>query len=158
MDINWYAIQTQSLFERKVTTRLTECGIPTFLPTYEAPSTRKDRKQMLIKPLFSGYLFVHIPQEDKIRVLTNAHVIRILGLVPDSDIETLQTAMIKKSDLKPVHNIETGSMVRINTGSFSGYKGLLAHYKGASRVVITLEAINQQFSIEVDETDVEVIH
>ena len=99
--MSWYAVHTKSRHEDKVYVRLLQKSITTFLPKLEVWSTRKDRRKRIKIPMFSGYLFVDIPEmtnESKLDVLTTYGVVRILGKpnshvpvpVPDEQIEAIQ--------------------------------------------------------------------
>lgn len=55
---NWYAVRTKSRHEQKVKDRLLNKSFKTFLPLMETWSKRKDRKKKILRPLFTGYLFI----------------------------------------------------------------------------------------------------
>ena len=58
--LSWFAIHVRSRHEFKVSDRLTNNGIETFLPVVERMSKWKDRKKLVDFPLFPSYLFVRI--------------------------------------------------------------------------------------------------
>jgi transcription antitermination factor NusG len=56
----WYAVHVRSNQERTTAAFVEGRGVEHFLPTYRTRSRRKDRRVMLERPLFKGYLFANI--------------------------------------------------------------------------------------------------
>ena len=61
---SWYAVYTNSRAEKRVSDRIEELGIETFLPLQKTLRQWSDRKKLVEKPLISSYVFVKIiPRE-----------------------------------------------------------------------------------------------
>ncbi|HKD92231.1 MAG TPA: transcription termination/antitermination NusG family protein, partial [Terriglobales bacterium] len=65
----WYAAQTCSRHEKRVSEYLGSRSIESFLPLYTTQRRWADRKARVELPLFPGYLFVRIPLAERLRVL-----------------------------------------------------------------------------------------
>src|ERR1700732_4829790 len=65
----WYAAYTRANHERRVADQLAEREVEHFLPQYESIRKWKDRKVPLQRPLFPGYVFVHLALRERLRVL-----------------------------------------------------------------------------------------
>src|SRR5262249_39107586 len=76
---SWYAAYVCSRHEKRVAQELERRKIEYYLPLYEKPSQRKDRRLLLELPLFPGYIFVRIPLSEKLRLLTAPGVVRLVG-------------------------------------------------------------------------------
>jgi transcription antitermination factor NusG len=50
-----------------------------FLPLYTSVRQWKDRRMTMHVPLFPGYVFVHLPLRERLRVLEVAGVARLVG-------------------------------------------------------------------------------
>jgi len=50
-----------------------------------------------------------------------------------------------------------GSLVRVLAGAFAGVEGIVTDFRQQCKVVMTLSATRQSFSLEVDLADVEVL-
>ncbi|MCK4255287.1 transcriptional antiterminator, partial [candidate division WOR-3 bacterium] len=55
--MNWYAIWTRYRHEDLVKMQLNKKNLEVFLPKIKTLSKRRDRRKMIEKPLFPGYLF-----------------------------------------------------------------------------------------------------
>src|SRR4051812_28075034 len=89
----WYAVHTSAQREKKVADYLLQAGVEQFLPVYQNRRRWKDRIVTIETPLFTGYLFVHIPLVEKLRVLNAPGVARFVcqngkpAVIPEQDIE-----------------------------------------------------------------------
>ena len=63
--MKWYAVQTRSRHEKKVDSFLSDKGVETFLPLINTLSRRRDRKKYIDIPLFPGYIFVHVNEDQE---------------------------------------------------------------------------------------------
>src|SRR5271169_4718790 len=75
----WYAAYTRANHERRVADQLAERGVEHFLPQYESVRKWKDRKVRLKMPLFPGYVFVHLPLQNRLNVLQVPGVACLVG-------------------------------------------------------------------------------
>jgi transcription antitermination factor NusG len=160
---NWYAVHTSVNQEKQVSERLRQRGIEHFLPLYRTVRKRTDRRVVLDLPLFPGYLFVRIDLAERLRVLGVPRVVRLVGSGPlpsaleDSEIENLQ-AGLETGKVEPSPSLVKGCRVRVVRGPFTGSAGILLRRKNSFRVVIALEVIQQAFTIEVGEEDLERVY
>jgi transcription antitermination factor NusG len=159
---NWYAVQTGANQEKQVASRLHDKGIESFLPLYQQVRRRTDRTVVLELPLFPGYLFVRIALRDRLQVLEVPRLVRLVGFgptplaVPERDIDTLR-AGLRHGEAMPHPYLHVGRMVRVVAGPFQGVQGILVRRKASLRVIVSIEAIQRSFTIEVDESAVEPV-
>ena len=99
VDARWLAVWTRSQCEQKVELGLRRKRFEVFLPRVRMPSARRDRRVVLERPLFPGYLFVRLPHaaECYLRVANTDGVVRILGegweslhRIADDDVEAVR--------------------------------------------------------------------
>ena len=160
---NWYAVHTSVNQEKQVSERLRQRGVEHFLPLYRTVRKRTDRRVVLDLPLFPGYLIVRIDPAQRLRVLEVPRVVRVVGSGPfpsaleDREIENLQ-AGLREGKVEPSPSLVKGCRVRVVRGPFAGSTGILLRRKHAFRVVIALEVIQQAFTIEVGEEDLERVY
>src|SRR5215470_9585975 len=81
----WYAVYTNANHEKRVAEQFANRCIDHFLPQYEKVSRWKDRRVLLQRPLFPGYLFVHLALHNRLRV---QQVPGVVGLVGFSGVPT----------------------------------------------------------------------
>ena len=79
-ELSWYAVRTRSKAEQLVSNGLRAKQFELLMPTYQALSPRKDRRRILTKPIFKGYLFVRLQlnPEKHLEILKTLGVIQIL--------------------------------------------------------------------------------
>jgi transcription termination/antitermination protein NusG len=159
----WFAVHTASNHERTVARQLQDRSIPFFLPTYKQINRWSDRRKEVERPLFPGYVFVHIQLNTRLSVLRVPGVVRLVGSsqgpaeIPPEEIEPLQQAMVSKGRIAPHDFVKIGSRVRVMHGPFAGINGCLVRRENQLRVVVAMESIHQAFSMQVDLRDIEVI-
>jgi transcription antitermination factor NusG len=135
-------------------------SIQSFLPLYEKVSRWKDRRVRLQLPLFSGYVFVRILLEEKLRVLQIPSVVRLVGFngIPmplnDEEMEAMQQALNSTLRIEPHPFLTVGRRARIKAGPFAGLQGVLLRKKGGFRFVLSIELIQRSLAVDVDGADV----
>jgi len=160
----WYALQTRPRHEKKVASELQEKGVEIYLPLMAQVRRWSDRRKIVQMPLFPGYAFV------RTSFLTNArraafYLCGVLGFVsakdqalpiPDSEIEGIRALLASKVALTPYPFLKVGQRVRLRGGSLDGIEGILLA-NGEKRLVISVAAIHQSLSINIEGYDVEPI-
>lgn len=162
--MEWYTIHTRSRHEKKVDLFLSGKGIETFLPLIHTFSRRVDRKKYIDIPLFPGYLFVHIEEENLQNVKYTRGVARILGTdidkptpVPDKQILDIKTIIESGVKLDPFPYLKKGRCVRVKSGPLKGVEGILLERKGGYKIVISIDLLQKGAAAEVYIADVEPI-
>jgi transcriptional antiterminator NusG len=161
----WFAIQTRSRHEKKVADELAGRGVEVFLPTITRTRKWSDRTKKIEFPLFAGYAFVHIAPEPKSRLaVLSAHgVVRFIGPsvsgtpIPNSEIESLRTALVNEIALRPLPFIKVGQRVRIRSGALAGMEGILTGTRGNHQLVVSISTIQRSVSLAIEGYDVEAI-
>jgi transcription antitermination factor NusG len=160
---HWYAVYTRSRHEKTVAEQLVQKSVEHFLPLYETVRKWKNGRFKVRLPLFPGYLFVHIPIQERLQVLQVPGVVHLLGssgvplALPQADIETIRDALTKGLQAQPHPYLKVGSRVRINSGPLEGLHGILVRKKGTLRVVVSVDLIMRSISIDVDASEVEPV-
>ena len=159
--LRWHAIYTCSRHEKSVSRQLREKQIDCFLPLYRSVRRWKDRRKELELPLFPGYVFVHIDDEDRLRVLQSPGVTYFVScggrpaVIEDRELESLRSGVMNGACAEPHPYLKVGRRVRVKHGPMAGMEGILVRKKDRYRVVISIEIIMRSVAVEVDEADVE---
>jgi transcriptional antiterminator RfaH len=166
-EIKWYAVHIRSNQEKKTAVFLEDRNVDFFLPTYTVQSKRSDRRITLNKPLFTGYLFVHIDvkSRDRIHVLEAPGTVRIVGFrdqivpIPDEVIASLRILINFGADqVKPHPLVKVGRKVRVLTGSFRNAVGILHETKDRKpKLVVEVDFLGRGVSIPISPEQVEPI-
>jgi transcription termination/antitermination protein NusG len=164
-DSSWYAVSTRSRQEKVAASMLESFGIENFLPLALERRQWSDRKQVVNVPLFPGYLFVRIPmlRELQLRVLKVPGIVRFIGnqsgpqAIADAEIEGVQTVLSHRIPCIPCSIPKVGERVRISRGVLTGIEGSFVRSGSDTRLVISVEMIQQSIAVHVDASDVEPV-
>ncbi len=159
----WYAAYTKPCHEKRVAEHLEIRKIESFLPLYRGSRRWNNGCNITLeRPLFPGYVFVHIPPNERVRVLKLSGVVSIVGTtreptpLPDEDIERLRSGLpLVNAEPHPV--LTVGERVRIRRGPLEGWSGIVSRIQNRFRVVLTLDLIMKSVAVEVCADDVEPI-
>jgi transcription antitermination factor NusG len=157
---SWFAVRTRSRHEKAVAARLSVQGIENILPLYSTVHAWKDRKQVVQLPLFAGYLFVHIPVQHSLKVLTTYGVAEILGTAGQpvplqaTEINFIQSCRDFGKQLQPHPFLKIGQRVRVRAGAFKNVEGILVQFNNGFRVVVNVPMIQSAASLEIGIEDV----
>ena len=165
MSANWYAVRTRSNSEKRVNAQLREKGFETYLPVFREVHQWKDRKKLVELPIFPGYLFTRMldQDEDRLAVLRTHGTVRILGQgdriepIPEEQILALRQ-MVSGSPHCFVHPLlQEGCWVRVRRGPLKNLEGLLVRLKNQTRLALSITLLSQSVSAEVEAADVEYL-
>jgi len=157
----WYAAYTCAHHEKRVAQQLELRSIESFLPLYEKVGRWKDRRVKLHLPLFSGYVFVRIVLEERLRVLQIPSVVRLVGFngIPtplnDDEMKAMQNGLSSKLRTEPHPFLTVGRRVRIKSGPLAGLQGILLRKSGGFRFVLSVELIQRSVAANVEFADIE---
>lgn len=156
----WYAIHTRSNQEKITCEALSGRGFECFLPRYETVSQWKDRRVVIERPLFPGYLFARMPAAHKVKAMMAHGVVDVLcdragwDAIDEQQVQCLKDRLASHR-VEPHAYLPVGSKVTIISGAFAGLEGVLIRHRFAKeRVVVSLPAIVRSFSIEVEPGEV----
>jgi transcription antitermination factor NusG len=157
----WSALHVIVNHEKRVAQHLSVRNVEHYLPLYTERSRWTDRTVTLERPLFAGYLFVRYSPEIRLAVISIPGVLRLLGDddcggVSDLEISRIREGLAKGYLLLPYPDIPVGTQVRVCHGVFAGAEGIVTDFRQRCKVVLTLSATNQRFSLEADYADIQV--
>jgi transcriptional antiterminator RfaH len=160
----WYAVHVRSNQERTTAAFLADREVELFFPTYRVISKRQDRRATVTKPLFAGYLFVHLNlgSPAKIEVLKAPGTVRIVGFgkaptpVSDDTISSLRILVGNGDDrVRPHPLVKAGQRVEVNDGPFSGATGVLCEgEKDKEKFVVEIQFLGRAVSVPITKEQV----
>jgi transcription antitermination factor NusG len=160
----WVAVYTVARHEKVIARQFEERSIETFLPLYRSVHRWKDRKKDVELALFPSYVFVRISTNRKLQVLQVPGVVNIvsfngeLAALPEQEINALRNGLDNQLCAEPCPYLRVGKRVRVIRGPMAGAEGILSRKKDRYRVVISVDVLMRSVAVEVDVTDLELIH
>ena len=153
---NWFALQVRSRWEGTTTGLLRGKGLETLLPTYATMRKWSDRLKVVESPLFPGYLFCRFDVHNRLPVLITPGVISVVGrgktpiAVDDTEIFSIQAAIVSGVHMEPWPYVQIGERVRIKDDVLDGMEGILTSFKGSHRVIISVSLLRRSVALEID--------
>ena len=126
-------------------------------PTYQALSIREDRRKILSKPIFKGYMFFRalLDSESHLEVLKTPGVIEILRNrkgptpVPDEQVENVRILEKHVGDCFHGPVLVVGDAVIVREGPLTGLRGLIDRMDH-KKLYIYVDGIPGSVMIEVE--------
>lgn len=158
----WHVLHVLANHEKRVAQHLGVRCLEHYLPLYTERSRWTDRYVTLERPLFTGYVFVRFAPKSRLSVISTPGVLRLLGddersTVSGTEIGRIRDGLAKGCLLRPHSGLSVGTLVRVRNGVFQGVEGVVTEFRQHCRVVITLGAIQQSFSLELESDDLEAV-
>ena len=152
----WYALRVRTAGESRSKTVLENKGYEVFLPTFLDCRHYSDRIKKLQSPLFPGYLFCRLDTDFRLPVLTTVGVESIISFagvpcpVEEHELDAVRKATLAKMPVNPWPYLASGDHVMVEFGSLAGTEGILVRTRGADRLVISVNLLQQSVSVEID--------
>ncbi|HSF28945.1 MAG TPA: transcription termination/antitermination NusG family protein [Candidatus Tectomicrobia bacterium] len=157
---HWYALYTRSHCEQLVWDQLRAKGFQLFLPRINVWSQRVGKRRLISVPMFPGYLFLRhaIDKASYIEVRKARGLVHILGerwdrlgVIPDAEIEAIQTVLHTSLPVMPHPYLRAGQRVRITRGPLRGMEGILVQSKPTKGLLIlSVELLQRSVAVEID--------
>ena len=158
----WNVLHVRSNFEKRVAQQLTIRAVEHYVPVYRERVRWSDRTVITERPLFSGYVFARFSPQSRINVISTPGVVRSLGdeegdMVSCVELDKIRSGLANGLLIRPHPSVTVGARVRIRGGIFQGVEGLVSEFRQHCKVVISLAAVRQCFSLEMDIGEIDVI-
>jgi len=161
---SWYVLRVRSQAERLVHVGLHQKQFEVLNPTYQALSIRKDRRKVLTRPIFSGYMFIRslLSPECHLEILKTPGVVEILKSasgptpVPDDQIENVRLLEKHVGDCFYGTDFEVGDAVFVREGPLAGLRGVIDRLD-RTKLHIHVDAIPGSVMIDVEPNQVQLV-
>lgn len=156
----WTAFYTLSRREKDLMRKLEAAGIPFYAPLINRRlRSAGDRVRSSYVPLFPGYVFSFVDDEQRRAALATNTVARWIS-IPDErilvgDLRAIKRLIDSKRPLTPEARIESGHIVRVRSGPLRGMEGMVVTRRGEQRLLVAVQFLNQGASIEIEDIDLE---
>jgi transcription antitermination factor NusG len=158
----WHVLHVISNHEKRVAQHLIVRAVEHYLPLYTERVKWTDRTVVAERPLFSGYVFARFSPQSRNSVISTPGVLRLLGdeerdMVSSEEIDKIRDGLSSGLLLRPHQSVNVGTRVRVRDGIFAGVEGIVTELRHQCKVVISLAAVRQCFSLEVTLNNLELL-
>jgi transcription antitermination factor NusG len=161
---SWYAVYTKPRFEKQVSKLLLDQGIEAYLPLIKTMRQWSDRKKMVEIPLFTSYVFVHIDRRFYDQVLQTNGVVKYItfegraATIPQDQIDNLKIIVNSNEKVETTwERYRKGDRVMVTAGTLKGLKGELITEGGRKKVLVRIDTLEQNLTVEVHSSLIEKI-
>ena len=154
----WYVVRTKTGAEERAVWHLSNQGFEAYLPRYRKQVRHARKTEMVLRPLFPGYVFVCLDIGQKRWCAING-TFGVVGIVQFGDApHPIPTAMVdairasedaRGSVRVAPHGLQKGDRVRVREGAFADYTALLDEVSDDKRVFLLLDLMGREVRISV---------
>ncbi|RMF40123.1 MAG: antitermination protein NusG [Planctomycetota bacterium] len=158
----WWALYTLSRQEKKLARLLYEQQIPFYAPVIERRyRSRGGRLRTSYEPLFPNYVFVCGDNEVRYNAVCTGCVSRHVPILQTQelvqDLRQIRDLIAMDAPLSPERRLEPGQRVRIRTGAFAGYEGIIVRREKEIRLLVYVRFMEQGVSVAIDDCQADAI-
>jgi transcriptional antiterminator RfaH len=156
--MTWFVVRTQPRAEEKAVRHLGNQGFAAYLPRYRRRIRHARRNQIVLRPLFPGYLFVELdPARCRWRSINGTigvHEILTNGDMPLAVPETIIAEIKSREDetgavkLAPP-SFRRGQAVRLIEGQLAELSGLFEEMRDENRIVLLVSLLWRKVRMQV---------
>lgn len=152
----WFALYTKPRWEKKIDALLLKKGVESWCPLQKVERQWSDRKKIIEDPLFKSYVFVHINDTERTKVLMTDGVLNFVyylgkpAIIKDEEVDTIKKYLAEK-DARISIISEQGFMeemkIKVNYGVFMGNEGTVIR-GGKKKVFVKLQSLGHVMVVE----------
>ena len=159
---SWCLLYTLSRREKQLMRKLLALEVPFFGPTisrrYRSPNGRMRKSY---QPLFPNYVFACMDESQRYVSLTTNCVSKCVPVFDStelvSDLRRIRDLIQMGAQLSPESRLIAGDRIRVKTGVFAGFEGVVIHREGKVRLLVAVNFTAQGASFQLDECQLESI-
>jgi transcriptional antiterminator RfaH len=160
--LRWVAFYTLSRREKDLMRKLEAAEVAFYAPLIRRRlKSAGGRVRDSHVPLFSGYVFSRVDDDQRRLALATNTIARWLPIVDEAallaDLRAIKRLIDTDQPLTPEARIEPGQLVRVRSGPLRGLEGTVERRHGGQRLVVAVRFLNQGASVELEDVDLETI-
>ncbi|HUI79002.1 MAG TPA: transcription termination/antitermination NusG family protein [Bryobacteraceae bacterium] len=152
----WFAVRVKSNCERTVATLLDQRGYQQFIPACRMRTRWSDRVKLADRILFPGYVFCSFDPYDRLPVVSTPGVLHVVGVgkepaaISGKEIRALWTAVRSGVPVSAWPYLQSGDWVVVERGALAGVEGIVTHFRGGYRLVVSIALLQRSIAAEID--------
>lgn len=152
----WYALYTKPRWEKKIDGVLHRKGIESWCPVQKCERQWSDRKKVIEEPLFKSYIFVHISDAERTKVLMTDGILNFVyylgkpAVIREEEVSNIKKYLAEKDaciSILSQEGFQDEMKIRVSHGVFMGNEGVVLR-GGKKKVYVKLESLGQVMVVE----------
>jgi transcription antitermination factor NusG len=160
-DLLWLVAHTRPRCEKKLLQYCERNGLSAKLPLYRVAHKYRGKTVVFQKPLFPGYVFLHIAVDRRGILHGSDHVANLLEVADQElfirQLDNVLRAVETGFEIRLAPRIGEGMRVKIKNGPLRGIEGWVEKRHGMNIVLLRMDFIGQAAAVKLDATDLEAI-
>jgi len=159
--VHWWCVYTAVRREKDLTRKLAALKIPHYAPVapkrYRSPNGRLRTSYI---PLFANYVFMLADEEQRYQSLTTNCILKCTAVTDFellvADLERIYNVVQAGVPLTAESKLTTGDKVKVRSGPFAGYDGIVIRREGKTRLLLSIRFLEEGVSMAIDEGLLEI--
>lgn len=159
--MSWVVATTHPHSEAIAVENLQRQGFVTYCPQIRKRRSHARRIEMVLRPLFPGYVFVGIDARMRWRSILSTMGVRTLvrfgddpATIADAFIEGLRAREVDGAVVRPASPYQVGQTVQIAGGPFDGVVTKILELDERDRIVVLLDVMNRGVKTKLESNQV----
>ena len=162
----WQPVHTRPRCEKKFQRFCDKYDLISYLPLKLRANTIRNKIVKSQIPMFPGYAFACLNDEEKAIVSRTNSVVNFINLSRAQEkslVEDLRSINIlehmqENQEILVSPEIQPGSEISVKYGALRGLTGIVEKRKNIHRIVVNIDMISQSVAMEMDSSDVEIVY
>lgn len=151
---SWWVGHTKARCEKAFAWDLQRKDIGYFLPMVERTRIYNGKKQAVLLPLFSSYVFFCGSDADRYVAMTTNRLCQTIEVKDQqtiiNELAAIEKALASKVRLDPYPFAAAGQRFRITGGAMKGMEGIVIKRTQKARFVLDVDILGQGIMMEID--------
>lgn len=159
-DVQWWLLYTKSRQEKSLMRKLRELDISHFAP--QIANRRRSpagRIRTTYAPLFSNYVFLCGKEDTRYKAICTGCVQKATEVQDTSelvaDLKQIRDLINIGAPLTVESRLQSGQKVRVKSGSFAGYEGIVVRREQETRLLVAVRFMEQGVSVKLEDCQLE---
>ena len=154
----WYVLHVKPRTEKKVDDFLAALRVFHYLPLLRKETRVQRRKVVRFLPVFPGYVFTRISQEERAQVFGTRNIVRMISVAQPRlmihQLRQVEHARRLPVDLRLVESFSEGEYVKVVSGPLCGLEGQVRRVGNSATIVLSVDILGRAIEASVDLRDI----
>ena len=154
----WYVLHVKPRAEKKVDDFLAALRVFHYLPLLRKETRVQRRKVVRFLPVFPGYVFTRLSQEERAQVFGTRNIVRTISVAQPRlmihQLRQVEHARRLPVDLRLVESFSEGEYVKVVSGPLCGLEGQVRRVGNSATIVLSVDILGRAIEAAVDLRDV----